>query len=347
MGCLNEGTRVAILLGMTRRHPVVFGALAALGILLVNTSPCRADTPGQDKALAEALFDQAVTLLKQGSNAEACPKLVESQRLDPAPGTLLYLGDCYEKVGKLASAWATFREAAASAHAANQSQREELARKRAALVEQDLPYLFVSGAEKSGAVEVRLDDSPLRKALWEGDVPVDPGEHVIVAQAPGYETWKTTLVVAKGQHTKVVVPALIKQAGPPVFAPLVESPKPATAQPPPPMDTRAERPWQKPTALVLGGVGLVAVGLGSFFGVRAFSQWSDAESQCPNDRCTGTGRQSGSDASTSATVSTVSFVAGAVLLAGGATLYFSAPKARNASLKVGIAGSSAVVEGRF
>jgi hypothetical protein len=36
-----------------------------------------------------------------------------------------------------------------------------------------------------------------------------------------------------------------------------------------------------------------------------------------------------------------------VLLAGGATLYFSAPKARNASLKVGFAGSAAVVEGRF
>ncbi len=331
---------------MTRRHPVVLGALGALGIFLATSSPCRADTPGQDKALAEALFDQAVTLLKKGANAEACPKLVESQRLDPAPGTLLYLGDCYEKVGKLASAWATFREAAASAHAANQPQREELARKRAALVEQALPYLFVSGAEKSGAVEVRLDDSPLRKALWEGDVPVDPGEHVLVAEAPGYETWKTTFVVAKGQHTKIVVPALSKQAGHPTSVQPVEPPRPREPSVRP-VVSRSERPWQKPTALVLGGVGLVAVGLGSFFGVRAFSQWSDAESQCPNDRCMGTGRQSGSDASTSATVSTVSFVAGAVLLAGGATLYFSAPKARNASLKVGLAGSAAVVEGRF
>lgn len=332
---------------MTRCHPVVLGALGALGILLATSSPCRADTPGQDKALAEALFDQAVTLLKKGSNAEACPKLVESQRLDPAPGTLLYLGDCYEKVGKLASAWATFREAAASARAANQAQREELARKRAALVEQELPYLFVSEAEKSGAVEVRLDDSPLRKALWEGDVPVDPGEHVLVAQAPGYETWKTTFVAAKGQHTKIVVPALIKQAGPPIFVRPTEAPKQAEPSAPPPALPSSERSWQKPTALVLGGVGLVAVGLGSFFGVRAFSQWSDAESACPNDRCSGTGRQSGSDASTSATVSTISFVAGGVLLAGGATLYFSAPKARNASLKVGFAGSAAVVEGRF
>jgi serine/threonine-protein kinase len=45
-----------------------------------------------DKAAAEALFDHGVRLMKQNNFAEACPKLEESDRIDPAVGTLLYLG---------------------------------------------------------------------------------------------------------------------------------------------------------------------------------------------------------------------------------------------------------------
>src|SRR5687768_7618823 len=80
-----------------------------------------------DKAAAEALFDQGVRLMKQNNFADACPKLEESDRIDPAVGTLLYLGECYERVGKTASAWATFREAASIANNSNQADRARVA----------------------------------------------------------------------------------------------------------------------------------------------------------------------------------------------------------------------------
>jgi serine/threonine-protein kinase len=83
-----------------------------------------------DKAAAEALFDQGVRLMKQNSFNDACPKLEESERIDPAVGTLLYLGECYERVGKTASAWATFREAASLANNMNQSDRARVAGSR-------------------------------------------------------------------------------------------------------------------------------------------------------------------------------------------------------------------------
>ena len=75
--------------------------------LLLLTSPVHAQRAAADKAAAEALFDEALELMQQKRYAEACPKLEQSQRVDAGIGTLLYLGECYEKLGRTASAWAT------------------------------------------------------------------------------------------------------------------------------------------------------------------------------------------------------------------------------------------------
>jgi hypothetical protein len=92
------------------RKTVVTSAL--LGAILLSGS-ASAQT-SSDKAAAQALFDAGKRLLSERKYAEACPKLAESQRLDPAPGTLMNLADCYEKAGLTASAWATWLEAAAA-----------------------------------------------------------------------------------------------------------------------------------------------------------------------------------------------------------------------------------------
>src|SRR5262245_53123818 len=73
-----------------------------------------APTPAE-VAVAEALFRQGKDLLAAGKTSEACPKLAESQRIDPAGGTLIALALCYEADGKTASAWVVFGEAQAVA----------------------------------------------------------------------------------------------------------------------------------------------------------------------------------------------------------------------------------------
>src|SRR5262249_2265450 len=72
-----------------------------------------------DPASAQTLFDQAKQLMADGKYRDACPKLEESQRLDPGPGTLFQLASCYEKIDRTATAWAAFLEVAAAAKAAD------------------------------------------------------------------------------------------------------------------------------------------------------------------------------------------------------------------------------------
>src|SRR5579871_3417882 len=118
--------------------------LAAIALLLaVASAPRVARAQGaEDKAAAEAAFDEGKKLMAAHAYAEACPKLAESQRLDPGIGTMLGLADCYEKNGQTASAWAEFREAAGVA-ARKQDRRESLARENATRLEPLLTRLVI------------------------------------------------------------------------------------------------------------------------------------------------------------------------------------------------------------
>jgi len=167
-----------------------------------------------DKAAAEALFDAGKQLLDEGRFTEACPKLAESQRLDPAPGTLLNLADCYEKAGMSASAWATWLEAAAAAKTAGQTKREELARQRASALKTRLVSVTITVPESSRipGLEIARDGVPVGLAMWATAVPVDPGTHAVVAHAPGRRTWQTAVTVVDGsQPVQVTVPILEKE----------------------------------------------------------------------------------------------------------------------------------------
>src|SRR4051812_11324452 len=109
-----------------RYQPRLF-VLAALGF-----ASATAQAQSDDSAMAQSLFDQAKELMASGRPAEACPKFAESQRLDPRSGTLINLANCYEQTARLASAWSKYIEAATSAKASGNQEREAVARERAA-----------------------------------------------------------------------------------------------------------------------------------------------------------------------------------------------------------------------
>jgi hypothetical protein len=289
-----------------------------------------------DKAAAEALFDQGVRLMKQNSFAEACPKLEESERIDPAVGTLLYLGECYERVAKTASAWAAFREAASLATNSNQPDRARVAMARAQELEPKLSRLSIELAPEVSRLEgvvVKRGNQRIEASVHGVPLPVDPAEYRIEVSAPGYEPWSTSVKVEAGGSASVRVPALLKapeSPKPTLPAPGsgASSPPPGEAPLPPTAASHAGLSTQQTLGVVVGAVGLVGVGVGSYFGIRAISKNSDAEQHCP--RGTLCDDKQGEDltnkAQSAARASNIAFAIGGGLLAVGAVVYLTGGK---------------------
>jgi len=329
--------RVHLLLGVT----VMSSALNASA----------AGTSGSSQPAAEALFAQGRELMAAGKFNEACPKFEASQQLDPGLGTMLNLADCYEKTGRTASAWAEYREAIPLARAAGSKVRLDLATERAQALQKRLSTLTIramSGGDRDPHLEVRRDGVTLQEAELGSPIPVDPGEHVVEALAPGKQPWSAKVQVS-GDAAKVSVEiptlvATLEQAQP-------VSNRPSVATKPTDTPAAADRPargTEQRIGLVVGGAGLVGIGLGTFFGLQASSKWSDAKGKCTDYPygCGADATDLRSSAHSRAIVSTVAFVAGGALLATGLVLYLTAP-ANKETVALGFGPSSAFVQGSF
>jgi hypothetical protein len=280
-----------------------------------------------NEAAAEALFGEAKKLAAQGKYAEACPKFAESNRLDRGAGTLIHLGDCYEKNKQTASAWATYKEAASAAQALGRKDWEKLATQRANALEPKLARLTVKVDKGNDKLDVTRDGTSVAPASYSMPIPVDVGSHTVEASAAGHKPFKTTATVTKdGESVEVSVPKLEAEAAAPAAAPPIAQ---APVAPTKVESTDADSgSGQRTVGFIVGGVGVAGIAVGAVTGLMAMSKSSDAKASCANDGpC---GDRNAVDASDSARtlglVSTIGFIAGGVGLAAGAALVFTAPK---------------------
>lgn len=326
-----------------RRGAARFGG--SLLIAVFALAPAARAQSSSDQAAAEALFKQGRDLMASGQYSEACPKLAESERLDPAPGTLLNLATCYERNGQIASAWVTYKEAATAARKADQTERARLATEKAAALEPSLPMLtiVVPPASDVPGLEVRRDGEMVGHAEWGAPIPLDPGPHVVEARAPGRQPWQGQApVLAASAKASVEVPLL---APLPEATPGSPGGMSSTTAPPGQATSSAatsavDSPLAEPghrggTQRAIGwtvtGLGVVGVALGAAFGALAIADNNNAANDCLSNVCTQQGVSATHDAKNAATVSTVGFAAGGALVAAGLVIWLTAPSDTRAS----------------
>lgn len=193
---------------------------------------------GGNAAMAETLFREGKRLSNEHKYSEACPKFVESYKLDPGLGTLLNLASCHESEGKTASAWAEFSEAMARATREGDNDRAQLADEHVRALEPKLAHVSINvapGGDAPGLV-IKFDSRELSFASLGLQIAVDPGKHLLEASAPGKQSFTQSFgTEAQPTTLAVTVPMLQNAAGAaPVPAPPVIAPAPARAPAPAP-----------------------------------------------------------------------------------------------------------------
>lgn len=311
------------------------GTLVLLAFLVVASFPGRA--AAEDRAQAEVLFERGKKLVEQRDYAAGCRALEQSVDLYRGLATLLWLGDCLEKVGRLASAQRAFEEAATIA-AEKKDAREAVARKRASTLDERVARLVVHVTEPASDLTVTRNGRPFERADWERPLAVDPGLVVVTASRPGRITFEQQVTIPSAPGTvRIEVPSLALATAVAVGKDIGRekgAPKPGIAVDAGPADAGSGR-----TRRIVGfgamGIGAVGLGLGTFFGLRAMGLQDDSNQpgRCgANDVCSSEGLSLRSDANGAALASTIAFAAGAVFVAGGLVLLLTSPKSTSVSL---------------
>lgn len=298
--------------------------LAILGVLvaaLVAPSAARAQS---DSVAAQSMFKEARALLEEGRTEQACALFAKSEALEANVGTLLNLGLCHEKRGKLASGWGAYNEAVRLA-IKRSDPRLESARSEAARLEPRLARLTIEvDAETSSSqgFSITRNGALVRLAVLNVPTPVDAGEQEVIVRARGRRPWSYKRFIADGESIVVHVPALETQVAAP---------------------SQVGAAGKVGVGLAVGGVAAIATGLA--LGAIAIGKWSSVTDQCPesagvalcaNDRIRAERQQDADSAQTFATVSTVSVGVGLVALAAGIVLHLTSRDDARSAQRLGV-----------
>jgi len=297
-----------------------------------------------DVSAADEAFKKGRELLKAGKYAEACVQFEQSQALDPALGTLFNIAQCDERIGKLATALAAYREVIAKD--TNQTRRQT-ASENAGNLQPRVPRLVVQVPPGARHVIVTLDG---KRSIDAGEpVELDMGDYTIEVHADGMADYTTQAKITDEGKTVTITAKLIPGKSEELVRidHKVKHDDDGAIEPAP----RSHRKLYGIAAMAAGGAGLVT---GVIFGGLASSKWSDAKAVCGGTTCTtqaDADRASalGDQARSKANVSTGLVVAGGVIAAVGVVIYVTAPSehAVRVAAHASPDGGSVTLSGRF
>jgi len=289
---------------------------------------------GQARALGQAAYDAA----SKGDWAKAEDLFHKADSLFHASTLLLGLARARAHLGKYVEAWEDYHRIIIETLPPNAGpalkKAVEDAKTEIATVEgkQAHATLTVTGLPATATPRVTLDGMPVGAAALGTARAVNPGSHTLHAEADGFKPADATFTVAEGASTTASVALEPGPPAPAVAAPPADGATPAPGAPPAATDDSGNGSSTMRTLGLVGmGVGGAGLITGIITGIVAMGQHSSLQSNaCASAGCgpsdLSSYKSSVSSYQTMGTVSTVSFIAGGVLAAGGAVLFFTAPR---------------------
>jgi hypothetical protein len=308
--------------------------LVALGVAALALSMATPAWAG-DEALADSLFQEGQAAMGRQDYKAACDAFAASHKADPAPGTLVNLGICNEKQGKIASAWSAFNGARELAVQKGQTERASAAKGEAdRLLPNVQKVQFALNGTYDGLV-VKRDGETVPNEALRFPVAIDPGKHHLDVSANGKKAraidFEITPIASGGKALESVEVGTLEDAP-------RETTQGAsfdhTAAP-----DATEGSSRRTTGLIVAGAGLlVAAASIGFFVVGGseddkkggFSPRPDGtctESFDPNQCTSGFGSHDDA-AKGDRLLGIVTLGTGLVAVGVGAYLFFTAPKAQ-------------------
>jgi hypothetical protein len=288
----------------------------ALALALIAATPLAHAQSA--KAAAESAFRQGKALMASGDLPAACTAFEESEKLDHQLGTQYNLARCYEQLGKLTSAWINFSEVAAKDV---RGGRKDDSARRAKSLEPRLTRIVIAVVTPVPGEQIRVGAIDV-SVLAGTPLPIDEGAYEVTATAPGYDAWHGEVTLrGPGRVIPIDVPALVRSAD------LLPPDEPR----PPVIARRNPGHGRRVAGLLIGGAGVIAIGVGGYFGWQAYSLEGEAEDACGGALASCAKDQVGAaqglinQARDQATLADVAIGAGAAIAIGGAILYLTAP----------------------
>jgi hypothetical protein len=306
----------------------------AFQVMLSAPAAAQANPSPTERAAARKLFDDGKTKRDKGDVQGALDAFTQADAIMAVPTTRLAVARALAAAGRLLDA----RESAASVEKMPAAGKEPApfvdARASAADLVRELdakiPTLTfaVSGAAGDD-LAIKVDDAVVSTDALRAPFKVNPGEHVVTASSAGKRV-TADVTVAESERRTVT---LVLPQGEVVHAAEPEG---------------APSPLAKP--LLLGGLGLavVGIGVGTVTGIISLGKTGDLGGQCVDNKCPPPAHDTLDSAHTTATISTIAFVAAGVgIVVAGTGFYLGRQKTSPAGVRATLTLGGARLEGVF
>jgi hypothetical protein len=308
-----------MLAGRIRRGALV--ALLALPAPIAAAIPSAASAQpaaasGDKQAAAREKGKEGLNLYGAGKWQEAYEKLAEADKLYHAPTLVLYMARCQRQLGKLLAALDLYERVLDEVIPASAPQAfldaKEIARAERKALMKVVPQLKITIAGVNAeAARVTLDGKPV--ASLKKEQLVNPGIHVVEAEAPGVAPTGETITLAEGGYgeVKLVLEPRSEGAGASASGGGSAGSRPASSG-----DASASEGSLLPAGIAFA-VGAVGLGVGAATGAIALNNAADIKSRCVGNQCLASDKDAAATVETLGNVSTAGFaVCGAGIVAG-------------------------------